>query len=107
MKQSLIALGILATLGSPAFAATSSQDQHIADLEARIKVLEANAEAMRRQAAEALAALQVTRAEVEQLKQDQQAGASEPTPAQPAAAAGANGNAFNPAMSIILDGQYA
>jgi hypothetical protein len=108
MKQSLITLGILAALCPPAYAATPTQDQHIADLEARIKVLEANAEAMRQQAVEALAALQATRAEVEQLKADQQAVvASEPAPAPPAAAAGANGNAFNPAMSIILDGQYA
>jgi hypothetical protein len=109
MKKSLLTLGILATLGSPTFAATPSQDQHIAELEARIKVLEANAEAMRQQAADALAAVQATRAEVEQLKQAQQpaVGEAAPEPAAAAAAAGANGNAFNPAMAVILDGQYA
>ncbi|MEO8307982.1 MAG: hypothetical protein ABI616_08070 [Pseudomonadota bacterium] len=108
MKKSLLTLGILATLGSPAFAATPSEDPHIADLEARIKVLEANAEAMRQQADAALAALQATKAEVEELKQGRNAGANEAAAPEPAAApTGANGNAFNPAMSVILDGQYS
>jgi hypothetical protein len=109
MKQSLLTLGILAALGSPAFAATPTQDKHIEDLEARIKVLEANAEAMRQQAAEALNALQATRHEIEQLKEAQRTVANEEPPPEPsgAAAAGANGSAFNPAISIILNGQYA
>lgn len=111
MKQSLVALCILAALSSPAFAASPTTEKQIQDLEARILALEANAEAMRRQTAEALAALQATRSEIEQLKESQQASvaASEAAPAESSGAAvsGANGNAFNPAISIILNGQYA
>ncbi len=106
MKHSLIALGVLAALGSPAFAASPTPDQHIADLEARLKVLEDNAQAMRKQADDAMAALQATQAEVQQLKQQQASAASEPAP-EPPAPPPANANAFNPAISIILNGQYA
>ena len=57
MRKSLLLLGILSATTSPVFAAEASQDQ-IKALEARIKSLEANAEAMRQQAADAMAALQ-------------------------------------------------
>ena len=112
MKHSLLALGVLVALGAPAFAATPSPQQHIEELEARIKLLEDNAQAMRKQADDALAALQATQAEVQQLKQQASAAsdaasAQTPTAAEPPAAAPANANAFNPAISIILNGQYA
>ena len=112
MKRSLLTFSILMALTAPAWAATTStQDPHIQALEARIKALEASAEAMRQQAQQAIAALQETRSEIEQLKQAQQASVatSEEAPAETtsAAASGANGNAFNPAISIILNGQYA
>jgi hypothetical protein len=106
MKHLLIALGVLAALGSPAFAASPTPEQHIADLEARLKVLEDNAQAMRKQADDAMAALQATQAEVQQLKQQQASAASEPAP-EPPAPPPSNANAFNPAISIILNGQYA
>ncbi|KFN42953.1 hypothetical protein [Arenimonas oryziterrae] len=107
MKQSLLCLCILAGLSSPVLAAPAAQDKHVEDLEARIKVLEANAEAMRQQAAEAMSALQATREEIEALKQSQQTPvASEEAPAAPSGDASA-ANAFNPAISIILNGSYA
>jgi hypothetical protein len=110
MKKSLLSICISALLiASPAFAASPSQDQ-IKALEARIKNLEANAEAMRQQAADAMAALQQTRAEIETLKNTQAIAAVEQestsAPAPSSASVNANGNAFNPAISIILNGSY-
>jgi hypothetical protein len=109
MKKSLLAAGILAALNSQAFPAQPVADRQIEDLEARIKQLELNADAMRRQADEAMATLAATRAEIEQLKAAQPAATGTNAPEQPsgAAPAGANGNAFNPAISIILNGQYS
>jgi hypothetical protein len=109
MKISLLTLAVLAGLTAPTFAAVPPPDKQIEALEARVRLLEANAEAMRKQAEDAMAALQATRAEIEQLKAQQQAVASVSAPAESsgAAAAGANGNAFNPAISMILNGQYA
>ena len=110
MKNSFVVLGVLAVLTSPAFAAVPPPDRHIEDLEARIKLLEANAEAMRKQAEDAMAVLQATRAEIDQLKAQQPSVATPdiaPAESSGAAAAGANGNAFNPAISMILNGQYA
>jgi hypothetical protein len=110
MNRFLVVLGVLATLTSPAFAAAPPPDRRLEDLEARVKLLEASAEAMRRQAEDALAVLQATRAEIDQLKAQQPSLAtadSAPAESSGAAAAGANGNAFNPAISLILNGQYA
>lgn len=127
MQRSLLTVCVVFGLAAPAFAATPLEQKKIQQLEARIKALEANAASMQKQTADALAALQTTRAEVEQIKASQQTaaaivqpaaeaapGASIPfDPASVAAAPptaeprGANGNAFNPAMSIILNGAYA
>ena len=109
MKKSLIALAVCAGLAavSPVNAAAPPAQSRIDALEARIKALEANAEAMREQAAAATAALEATRAEMEAMKAaapTEIAVASEPT--EPAAAGGANGNAFNPAISVVLNGSY-
>jgi hypothetical protein len=108
MKKSLIALAICASLTAQVHAATPAPQSRIDALEARIKALEANAEAMRKQAADATAALEATRAEMEAMKSAAPTEvASEPAEPEPAAsAAGANGNAFNPAMSVILNGSY-
>lgn len=102
MRKSLLALCVLSALASPAFAGTS-QDQ-IKALEARIKSLEANAEAMRQQAAEAMSALQATKAEIEQMKAEQASAvaAADETPPPTESSA----NAFNPAITIILNGSY-
>lgn len=108
MKKSLVALAVCAALAavSPVNAAAPSAQSRIDALEARIKALEANAEAMRQQAAAATAALEATRAEMEAMKAaapTEIAAAAEP--AEPAAGS-ANGNAFNPAISIVLNGSY-
>lgn len=132
MTPKPLALALLLGLSGPALAVASpapaqTTAQRIAALEARIQALEANAAAMRQQAESATAALEATRAEMEAMKQ----GASASTdgvaagdagadasanadvvaaaPAEPAAsdAGGGNPNAFNPAISIILNGAYS
>lgn len=118
MRRSLLTVCVMFAFAAPVFAAAPPTQKKIQQLEARIKALEANAAAMQKQTADALAALQATRAEVEQIKASQQTGiaaaqpASEAAPGEPASVAaepptGANGNAFNPAMSVILNGAYA
>jgi hypothetical protein len=103
MKKSFLAFFIFSVLASPASATEASQGQ-IKALEARIKSLEANADAMRRQAADAMAALQATKAEIEELKA-MQPGLASVTEEAPAPTE-SNANAFNPAISIILNGSY-
>ncbi len=118
MRRSLLTVCVMFALAAPVFAATPPTQKKIQQLEARIKALEANAAAMQKQTADALAALQATRAEVEQIKahQDTAIAAAQTAPAESAAIAaappqtapaGANGNAFNPAMSVVLNGAYA
>ena len=108
MKKSLISLCLCSALSAPVYAATPAPQSRIEALEARIKALEANAEAMREQAAAATAALEATRAEMEAMKAAPPTEvASAPAETEPAAAPeSANGNAFNPAISIILNGSY-
>lgn len=109
MKKSLLTLAVWAVLAAPVSAATPLPPSRIEALEARIKALEASAEAMREQAAAATTALAATRAEIDALKSAAPAEvalapAEEQAPA--AAPEAANGNAFNPAISIILNGSY-
>lgn len=104
MKKTLMCLSLLAALSTQVQAAPPADQKRLEALEARIKALEASAEAMRAQAAEATAALEATRAEMQALKAPADAGE---VPAETASApAGANGNEFNPAISIILNGSY-
>ena len=102
---------VLGAVMSPAQAETRGTPPDLAGLEARVQALEANAEALRQQAAEARAALDAARAEIERLKSAQAqasvAAAPAPAPAAPAAGAQSSANAFNPAISVILDGVYA
>ena len=120
MKRSLLFLTLAAALASPAFAAEPVTAEQLAALEARMQALEADAAAMRQQAAEATAALQAAREEIEALKLAQQnpemasndAGAepvAETPVAQEAGESGGNSgaNAFNPAISLVLTGEYA
>jgi type II secretory pathway pseudopilin PulG len=109
-KKSLLAACVLAALASPTFAAAPAKASRIDELEARIQALEANAQTLRQQAAEALAAAQEAKAALDAMKAEQSAAAETTeaeAPAPVADAGGANGNAFNPAMSIILNGAYA
>ncbi|HET9484669.1 MAG TPA: hypothetical protein VFO79_11985 [Xanthomonadales bacterium] len=110
MRSSVSSWCALVALASPVVA-TAATDPEIAALEARIAALEANADAMRRQADEAMAALSAARAEIEKLKTAAPAPAVAEAPAPvvaPAVASGtSSGNAFNPAISVVLDGQYS
>jgi len=81
MKVSLLALCVLPGLMATAVAAEPNQ---VEALEARVRGLEADVAALRQQPASPVEA-----------------------PSPGADAGGANGNAFNPAISIILNGQYA
>jgi hypothetical protein len=122
MKKFVIAAGLLAASASPAFAQDAKR---IEALEARIKVLEASADAMRQQAAQASEALKTAQAEIDELKNAAPAEATAAAPAEaaaevpaeatasteeaapPASAEATSANAFNPAISVILNGQYA
>lgn len=111
MKTALLATVVCLAISGTAQAASPASK--IDALEARIKALEANAEQMRQQAAAATAALEATRAEMEAMKSAQSQLASAPAAqseapvdAPAAAPEAANGNAFNPAISIILNGAY-
>jgi hypothetical protein len=155
MKQTLLALGLFAALGSAHAADGVSQAQFKA-LEARMAQLEAEAKAAHREAAEAKAQAQAAQAELARMKGTPVAvgaapvtppssAASEPTapaddlaavddlaapdtapeavaPAAPSSstptggndalassgdAGSSNANAFNPAISIILNGSYS
>lgn len=98
MKKNLLALSLLVGLLGPAMAASPNAQQRIAELEARIKQLEANSAQLQTQIAESSAA-------IEALKNSQGAGA-ELTAEPVATSQDANGNAFNPAISIVLNGSY-
>lgn len=102
----LLAAPLMLCAGA-ALAAGPSAD--ISALELRLKALEDSAEALRQQADAAQQALAEARAEIEQLKRGQAdveaAVVSSPPPA--AGSSSANGNEFNPAISIVLDGKFA
>lgn len=125
MKKSLLALTVSLALAAPAMAAEKSSDPQLQALDARIRALEAEAQTLREQAAHALSEASAARAELDKMKTDQAAQAvaapaAAPSAAESAVAAvtapaessspsggGANGNAFNPAIAVILNGQYA
>ncbi|MBC7656711.1 MAG: hypothetical protein H7147_05975 [Frankiaceae bacterium] len=115
MRPPLLVLAISLALAQAANAAQSpgaAGQGRIEALEARIKALEANAEAMRQQAEAASAALEATRAEMEAMKTATETASSDAAaedtgePAPTAAPESANGNAFNPAINIVLNGSY-
>ena len=120
MRQSLLVLCVIAALSTSAHAATPAKSSHahvtsmtvqqrLDALEARVETLETNNASLRKQARDATADAQATHAELDQIKTAQAAApVVEAAAAEPSAApSGANGNAFNPAMSIILNGAYA
>jgi hypothetical protein len=89
--------------------AAQTPDPRFEQLAERIAALEADSARLREQAAAAQAQAAAAMAELQQLRADQQDArmAAVAAPAAPQAAAGANGNAFNPAISLILNGVYA
>ena len=110
MHKSLISLGLLCALSAPAFGAETNTQKQLDELSARIKALEANAQQLRDEAAAALAAAKAAKDELEQMKtaQNGAAVAAVSAPEQSSASpAGANGNAFNPAIAVIMNGLYA
>ena len=120
MRKSLLAFCvsfalILFALVTPAIAAESTTDSRLQALDARIGALEVEGQKLRKQAAAALAEADAARAELDKMKATQQsaqqiaATAAVAAPAEVSApsAGGANGNAFNPAISLIMNGVYA
>ena len=132
MRKSLLALCILSTLAiPPAFAADPATDRRIEALEAQVKALQTELQAMKSQStastpASAPQAAPAAPADSVQAEIDSLAATPEAAPAAGAAseldadptanvaassdtpsASGANGNAFNPAISIILNGSYS
>lgn len=119
MKKTLLFVSIMATLSGTVQADQQADQERIAALEARIKALETNAELLQAQAAQATAAAEQARVAIEELKTIQKdntastATATEPNdviveaPVETVAVqTESNANAFNPAISIILNGSY-
>lgn len=110
INKTLLTVSLLAGMAGAAQAADPvSQQQRIAELEARIKQLEAGSAQLQAQIAEASAATEAARAAIDELKNSQIAAsetATEATLEPSVGTADGNGNAFNPAISIILNGSY-
>ncbi len=113
MRRFLFLLGALSNFSSSVSAAEPTAEQRFQALDARIKMLEAEAKKAQEQAVAALAVAEAAKAELETIRGAQHATATvQTTPVTvtenaTTAPAGANGNAFNPAMSVILNGVYA
>lgn len=123
MKKSLFALcvataPIACALSVPVIAAETTTAAQLQALDARIRALEVEGQKLREQTASALAAADAARAELEKIKAAQQsaqastqqstamANVSAPTESSGPSAGGANGNAFNPAIAVIMNGLY-
>jgi hypothetical protein len=116
MRKSLLGLCILSALAGPVFAAEPpTAEQRIEALEARIKALETELQQIKAQpvaAAPAPAEAASAEAEVDALAanpDDVAASDANTSVAAPAgdSSGGSNANAFNPAISIILNGSYS
>ena len=119
IRATLSAL-VLSLACASAFAAEAPSQATLQALDARIRALETDGQKLREQAAAAMAAAEAARAELEKVKaqlgtaQQAQNAASQAqsvaavsAPAEAASnAGGANGNAFNPAIAVILNGLY-
>jgi len=110
-----IVTAVAAALLSASLSAVAADETSLQALDARIRALEAQGQNLREQAAAALAAADAARAELEKLKatmqatQQAQATAAVSAPRENSTPnpGGANGNAFNPAIAVILNGDYA
>jgi len=106
---------LLSLAGASSALAASATDTQLQALDERIRALETEGAKLREQAAAALAAADAARAELDKMKaslqatQQAQASAAVAAPVQASGASGggANGNAFNPAIAVILNGEYA
>jgi hypothetical protein len=102
---------IAVAFAAPVLAAAPkmTMQQQLDALEARVKSLEANDSVLRKQADDAVAAAKSAQAELDAIKAAAPAAvavASVEAPAPAAAPSGGNANAFNPAISVILNGSY-
>jgi hypothetical protein len=119
MKRLLAHCGCLLlgafAVAAPVAAAESAAAAQLQALDVRIRALEEQGQKLREQAAAALAEADAARAELEKMKAAQQsaqqaaatAAVAAPAEATAPAAGGANGNAFNPAIAVIMNGNYA
>jgi len=134
MKKKLLCLCVLVALSSPAFAAGPTLEARLQALEDRVQKLEGDVVAEHARADAATAQLEATRAELAALKSAPVAAAPEsaesvaaqpesadsvavedtgadsvamPESASDAGDSSSNPNLMNPAISIILNGQYA
>lgn len=126
MRKSLLALSLLSVLSTPVLAAPPDDRQRIDALEAQVRALTTELQALKAQAATPVAVTpavpptQGIEAEVDALAagSDDVAAGEQPVPASADASdatvaangdggSGSNPNAFNPAISIILNGSYA
>jgi hypothetical protein len=130
MRKTLLALCLMTALASPAYAAPAqSQAQRIAALEAKVEALETELEAMKAGSVPPVAAAPspsaatptpaspeaTTESEIDALAatpadtaaNESVANDTSSVAAPAADNAGSNANAFNPAISIILNGSYS
>ena len=115
MKNAAVAVLGSLLLSAPAWAADTPSAVSLQALDARIRALEAEGQKLREQAAAALAAADAAHEELEKMKatmQSQQqvqasAAVSAPRETSSPSPGGANGNAFNPGIAVILNGDYA
>ena len=106
MRPIPLALALSLILLATAQAAEPSTETQIAALAERIHALEANAQALQKQAADALAAAQAAQSELQQMKAAQADTPGVAVAAADTASTSASANAFNPAISLILNGLY-
>ncbi len=109
-------LAVCAALASPALSAApahpaASMQQQLEALAARVAALEANDQRLREQADAANAAARAAQDELAALKASAAAAPlaqeSAPPVVASAPASGSSANAFNPAISVILNGSYS
>ncbi|HET9031754.1 MAG TPA: hypothetical protein VFN25_02495 [Dokdonella sp.] len=107
MRPNPLAIALATILLASAPLAEASTDPQIAALAERIRALEANAQVLQKQAADALAAAQAAQSELHQMIAAQQQQSVAQVSAEPAASStSASTNAFNPAIALILNGLF-
>ena len=106
MRPRPLALFLSSLLLGSAHAAAASNDPAVAALAERIRALEANAQVLQKQAADALAAAQAAQAELQEMKASRQDTSVAAVASVEAPSSSASANAFNPAISLILNGLY-
>ncbi|QIL21208.1 hypothetical protein [Thermomonas sp. HDW16] len=115
MKKTLLALALLSTMSAPAFA--QSDHDRIATLEAQVRALQAEIQAMKGNTTAPMASAPATtgnsmEADIDALAAAPEEASTSDVATSVAAPAGdnsssGNANAFNPAMSVILNGSYS